>query len=64
MTLRQSIGTGFGALVAATALAVMRASLQHWLAVHRATELPTLVQAGFDRLGTGLATIGREPDRA
>jgi AcrR family transcriptional regulator len=51
-------------LVAATALAVMRASLQHWLTVPRSAELPTLVQAGFDRLGTGLATIGREPDRA
>lgn len=51
-------------LVAATALAVMRASLQHWLTAPRAAELPTLVQAGFDRLGTGLATIGSEPDSA
>lgn len=43
-------------LFAATAVAVMRASLQHWLTAPRTTELPTLVQDAFDRLGTGLAS--------
>lgn len=42
-------------LIAATALAVMRASLQHWLTVPGAADLPVLVQAGFDQLGAGLA---------
>lgn len=41
-------------LLAATAVAVMRASLQHWLTAPRAVELPTLVQDAFDRLGAGL----------
>lgn len=46
-------------LVAATALAVMRASLQHWLTVPRSAELPALVKAGFDQLGTGLGRVAR-----
>lgn len=41
-------------LLAATALAVMRASLQHWLTSSRAAPLPTLVQRSFDHLGAGL----------
>ena len=43
-------------LLAATALAVMRASLQHWLTTPRAPALPELVQRGFDRLASGLGT--------
>ncbi len=43
-------------LFAATAVAVMRASLQHWLTAPRTVELPTLVQDAFDRLGTGLSS--------
>ena len=43
-------------LLAATALAVMRASLQHWLTVPRAPALPALVQSGFDRLAGDLNT--------
>ncbi|MCC6438571.1 MAG: TetR family transcriptional regulator [Acidimicrobiales bacterium] len=42
-------------LFAATALAVMRASLQHWLTTPHAPALPELVQQGFQRLATGLA---------
>jgi AcrR family transcriptional regulator len=42
-------------LLAATAVAVMRASLQHWLTGPRAVDLPTLVQDAFDQIGTGLA---------
>lgn len=42
-------------LLAAAALALMRASLRHWLVVDRTTPLPTLVQTSFDRLGAGLA---------
>ena len=42
-------------LLAATALAVMRASLQHWLLTARPPALPELVQHGFDRLAAGLA---------
>lgn len=41
-------------LLAATALAVMRASLQHWLTNGQATPLPDLVQRAFDQLGRGL----------
>jgi AcrR family transcriptional regulator len=41
-------------LLAATALAAMRASLQHWLATGRVTPLPRLVRQAFDRLGRGL----------
>lgn len=41
-------------LLAATALAVMRASLQHWLTNARTAKLPELVQRSFDVLGTGL----------
>ncbi len=44
-------------LLAATALAVMRASLQHWLTSQQATPLPTLVQRAFDQLGVGLNRI-------
>lgn len=43
-------------LLAATALAVMRASLQHWLTTPHAPALPALVQSGFDRLASGLGT--------
>jgi AcrR family transcriptional regulator len=43
-------------LLAAAALAVMRASLRNWLTNDRATPLPTLVQDAFDRLGDGLGT--------
>ncbi len=42
-------------LLAATAVAVMRASLQHWLTAPQAVELPTLVQDAFDQLSAGLA---------
>jgi AcrR family transcriptional regulator len=41
-------------LLAATALAVMRAALQHWLTTRRAPPLPTLVKRGFAQLATGL----------
>ncbi len=41
-------------LLAATALAVMRASLQHWLTARRPPALPILVARGFPRLSTGL----------
>jgi len=41
-------------LLAAAALAVMRASIQQWLSDVHATPLPVLVQAGFARLGRGL----------
>lgn len=41
-------------LLAAMALAVMRASLQHWLTNPRPTPLPELVQRAFDGLGVGL----------
>jgi hypothetical protein len=41
-------------LFAATALAIMRASLQHWLTVPNTPALPTLVQSGFDQLASGL----------
>lgn len=45
-------------LLAAAALAVMRSSLQHWLAGDRTTALPELVQHAFDRLGEGLDVAG------
>jgi AcrR family transcriptional regulator len=45
-------------LLAAAAVAVMRASLRSWLATDRETPLPTLVQRAFDQLGTGLNTPG------
>lgn len=41
-------------LLAATALAVMRASLQHWLTTRRPPALPTLVERGFVQLASGL----------
>jgi AcrR family transcriptional regulator len=41
-------------LLAAAAVAVMRASLQHWLTGDRAVPLPVLVQQAFARLGNGL----------
>ena len=41
-------------LLAAAALAVMRASLQHWLTGDRSVPLPALVERAFDRLGDGL----------
>lgn len=44
-------------LLAAAALAIMRASLQHWLTGRRASPLPTLVQRSFDDLGAGLDRI-------
>lgn len=43
-------------LLAATALAVMRASLQHWITTPRAPALPELVQRGFEQLAGGLGT--------
>ena len=43
-------------LLAATALAVMRASLQHWLTAPHTPALPALVQSGFDQLASGLRT--------
>ena len=43
-------------LLAATALAVMRASLQHWLTAPHTPALPALVQSGFDQLARGLGT--------
>lgn len=43
-------------LLAATALAVMRASLQHWLTQPGTAALPDLVQQAFDRIGSGLTT--------
>ena len=45
-------------LLAATALAVMRASLQHWLTSGQATPLPELVQGAFEQLATGLHRAG------
>lgn len=42
-------------LLAATAVAVMRAALQHWLTTPQPVELPTLVRDAFDRLSAGLA---------
>lgn len=50
-------------LLAATALAVMRASLQHWLAAPRPPALPHLVRQGFERLSDGLGP-GRPPGPA
>lgn len=41
-------------LLAATALAVMRASLQHWLTTPRSPALPLLVRQNFERLARGL----------
>jgi AcrR family transcriptional regulator len=41
-------------LLAATALAVMRASLQHWLTTGQTKPLPALVEVAFDQLGSGL----------
>lgn len=41
-------------LLAATALAVMRAALVQWLTRPEHAPLPDLVQHGFDRLGAGL----------
>ena len=40
-------------LLAATALAVMRSSLQHWLGAPRRRSLPELVRDGFERLAAG-----------
>lgn len=42
-------------LLAASALAAMRASMQHWLTSGQPPALPELVQAAFARLGDGLA---------
>lgn len=54
-------GTGAGPrLLAATALAVMRASLQQWLLDPDTAPLPQLVMDSFEQLATGL----RPPDRA
>ncbi|MBK6671230.1 MAG: TetR family transcriptional regulator [Actinobacteria bacterium] len=44
-------------LLAATALAVMRASLQHWLLNIEDGPLPDLVQRSFDQLGVGLSRM-------
>lgn len=40
-------------LLAATALAVMRSSLQHWLSTPRTPALPKLVEQAFGQLATG-----------
>ncbi len=42
-------------LLAAAALAAMRAALHHWLQTSHATALPTILTDAFDRLGSGLA---------
>lgn len=57
LTTRLGVGTDDPGprLLAATALAVMRASLQHWLTSGHATPLPTLVQRAFAELGAGLS---------
>jgi AcrR family transcriptional regulator len=44
-------------LLAATAVAVMRSSVQHWLTRDRDTSLPDLVQRAFDQIGTGLTAL-------
>ena len=44
-------------LLAATALAVIRASLQHWLLNIEDGPLPDLVQRSFDQLGVGLSRM-------
>lgn len=41
-------------LLATTAVAVMRASLQHWLTTADPPALPDLVREGFERLAAGL----------
>ncbi len=41
-------------LLAAAALAAMRASLQHWLRTGHAAELPAVLTDAFDRLAAGL----------
>ena len=41
-------------LLAAAALAAMRASLQHWLHTGHAQPLPDIVNRAFDQLGCGL----------
>lgn len=45
-------------LLAATALAVVRASLQHWLAEAHPTPLPQLVMQSFEQLAIGLRRPG------
>lgn len=42
-------------LLAATAVAVMRASLRHWLTSDHPEPLPVLVEKAFERLGRGLS---------
>lgn len=42
-------------LLAAAALAAMRAALHHWIQTNHATALPTILTDAFDRLGSGLA---------
>lgn len=44
-------------LLAASALAIMRASVQHWLTADEPLALPELVESGFRRLGDGLAAF-------
>lgn len=44
-------------LLAASALAVMRASVQRWLTAGESLVLPELVEAGFRRLGDGLGDL-------
>ena len=50
-------------LLAAAAVAVMRASLQHWLTGERTVPLPALVERAFDRLGDGLRQDPPPPGR-
>lgn len=42
-------------LMAAAALAAMRASLRHWLQTGHTIPLPTILTSAFERLGEGLA---------
>ena len=42
-------------LLAAAALAAMRAALHHWIQTSHAKPLPTILTEAFDRLGEGLA---------
>lgn len=45
-------------LMSSAALACMRSSLRHWILTGHRRSLPDLVEASFDRLGTGLSAAG------
>lgn len=59
LALRLGVGTDRPEprLLAATAVAVMRSSLQHWLIRDREGSLPDVVQRAFDQIGTGLTAL-------